>query len=54
MTASEAAIEAKRRPTRRSPPAPDAAAARPRLIDVAHPKFREELTAAAKECGYLR
>jgi acyl-CoA hydrolase len=25
-----------------------------RLIDVAHPKFREELAAAAKECGYLR
>ncbi len=25
-----------------------------RLIDVAHPKFREELTASAKECGYLR
>jgi acyl-CoA hydrolase len=25
-----------------------------RLIAVAHPKFREELTAAAKECGYLR
>jgi acyl-CoA hydrolase len=24
-----------------------------RLIDVAHPKFREELAAAAKECGYL-
>jgi acyl-CoA hydrolase len=25
-----------------------------RLIDVAHPKFREELAAAAKRCGYLR
>jgi acyl-CoA hydrolase len=25
-----------------------------RLIDVAHPKFRAELTASAKECGYLR
>jgi acyl-CoA hydrolase len=25
-----------------------------RLIAVAHPKFRDELTAAAKECGYLR
>jgi acyl-CoA hydrolase len=25
-----------------------------RLIDVAHPKFREELHASAKECGYLR
>jgi acyl-CoA hydrolase len=25
-----------------------------RLIDVAHPKFREELTAEAKACGYLR
>ena len=25
-----------------------------RLIDIAHPKFREELTASAKECGYLR
>jgi acyl-CoA hydrolase len=25
-----------------------------RLIDVAHPKFREELSAEAKACGYLR
>lgn len=25
-----------------------------RLIDIAHPKFREELAASAKECGYLR
>lgn len=25
-----------------------------RLIAIAHPKFREELTAAAKDCGYLR
>jgi acyl-CoA hydrolase len=24
-----------------------------RLIDIAHPKFREELTAAARDCGYL-
>jgi acyl-CoA hydrolase len=25
-----------------------------RLIEIAHPKFREELHAAAKDCGYLR
>jgi acyl-CoA hydrolase len=24
------------------------------LIDIAHPKFRGELRAAAVECGYLR
>jgi acyl-CoA hydrolase len=25
-----------------------------RLIAIAHPRFREELAAAARECGYLR